>query len=132
MGISRSATVVAAYLMFRHGLTPDEAITWLRICRPIINPNSGFREQLQDYYSVLQMDHGQPFGWEQLSICKSYHCDTDYEETKRRKRKCTESIRQQWKDEGIEWIKCEVIGWDDTMEQLVQQQFSHAHRQGPA
>src|SRR2546421_1090693 len=57
MGISRSATVVAAYLTFRHGFTPTQSLAWLKFQRPIVHPNSGFQEQLHDYYSVLQMDH---------------------------------------------------------------------------
>ncbi len=57
MGISRSATVVAAYLTFRHGFTPAQSLAWLKFQRPIVHPNSGFQEQLHDYYSVLQMDH---------------------------------------------------------------------------
>jgi len=124
MGISRSATVIAAYLMFRHGFTPEEAITWLRIRRSIVNPNYGFREQLEDYYSVLQMDHGTPFGWKELSMCETYHFNEVYEEEKRQKRLRVKAIKKYLKKEYPEWVKCRVVGWDDTVERLVQAQLS--------
>jgi hypothetical protein len=124
MGISRSATVVAAYLTFRHGLTPDQAITWLRIRRPIVYPNSGFREQLHDYYSVLQIDHGPDFGWRGLSMCSQVQLDEAFEQRKREKRLRVKDVRKRWKEEDIEWVRCELAGWDETVERLVQQQLS--------
>ena len=45
VGVSRSATVVLAFLMGR-GLTLAEAWVRLRASRPIVNPNLGFWEQL--------------------------------------------------------------------------------------
>ena len=51
-GVSRSATVLAAYLIRFHGLSPDEAIALLIERRPIVNPNPGFRKQLEDYHRV--------------------------------------------------------------------------------
>lgn len=47
MGISRSATLAAAVLMKKLNITSDEAIYLISQKRPIVNPNSGFREQLK-------------------------------------------------------------------------------------
>ena len=120
MGISRSATVVAAYLTFRHGLTPPQAIAWLRFQRPIVWPNSGFQEQLHDYHSVLQMDHGEDFGWQNLSMCRDFIILTDIEAVKRKRRERVEHIREKWKKENIEWARCAVIDWGEDIERLVQ------------
>ena len=49
MGISRSATVVCAYLIAEEGLTGPAAIDFVRERRPIICPNMGFRQQLDEY-----------------------------------------------------------------------------------
>lgn len=46
-GISRSATLVIAWLMFRQGLSLDEALSFVRKRRPIVRPNLGFMRQLQ-------------------------------------------------------------------------------------
>ncbi|XP_075424154.1 dual specificity protein phosphatase 18 [Ascaphus truei] len=48
-GISRSSTLCLAYLMKYNGLSLLDAHTWLKTCRPIIRPNSGFWEQLINY-----------------------------------------------------------------------------------
>lgn len=45
-GISRSPTVVAAYLMRAERMHPVSALNYLRKFRPIIDPNPGFRAQL--------------------------------------------------------------------------------------
>ncbi|XP_072162988.1 dual specificity protein phosphatase 3-like [Diadema setosum] len=44
-GISRSATIVIAYLMLRHGMTAQDATRTVRERRDI-SPNSGFLQQL--------------------------------------------------------------------------------------
>ncbi|KAJ7113823.1 protein-tyrosine phosphatase-like protein [Mycena epipterygia] len=50
-GVSRSATIVAAYLMASHPPTPTSAaaIAFLRARRPQVQPNSGFVDQLAMY-----------------------------------------------------------------------------------
>jgi hypothetical protein len=53
MGISRSATCVIAYLIKYCGKDTFEAITFLRRKRGIINPNSGFIEQLRKFQLTL-------------------------------------------------------------------------------
>ena len=46
-GKSRSAAVVAAFLIRRHGLTVAEALSEVRASRPIADPNLGFLAQLR-------------------------------------------------------------------------------------
>jgi hypothetical protein len=49
MGKSRSATVVIAYLMKEHNISPSEALSFLRQARSICEPNEGFMKQLELY-----------------------------------------------------------------------------------
>lgn len=53
MGISRSATVVCAYLIAEQGMTASAAIDFVRSKRPIICPNVGFQRQLIEYATSL-------------------------------------------------------------------------------
>lgn len=46
-GISRSPTVVCAYLMNKYAITSDEAMARIIKGRAVCNPNEGFREQLR-------------------------------------------------------------------------------------
>jgi protein-tyrosine phosphatase len=48
-GISRSATIVSAYLMYKNNLSRNDAIDFIKSKRPIVNPNNGFKEQLDNY-----------------------------------------------------------------------------------
>ena len=54
MGISRSATVVCAYLVATAKMTPEEALAAVRAKRGIVCPNIGFRQQLERYADQLQ------------------------------------------------------------------------------
>lgn len=49
-GISRSSTIVCAYLMKTKKWTAEEAIEFVRSKRSVANPNEGFREQLDVWY----------------------------------------------------------------------------------
>lgn len=51
MGISRSATVVCAYMIATKKLTGAEAIAFVQKKRPIVCPNLGFRQQLNIFAS---------------------------------------------------------------------------------
>ncbi|KAI9464422.1 protein-tyrosine phosphatase-like protein [Lactarius psammicola] len=51
MGISRSATVVIAYLIATTQMTPREALAAVRAKRAIVRPNRGFMSQLHEYHS---------------------------------------------------------------------------------
>jgi dual specificity phosphatase 12 len=48
-GVSRSATIVLAYLMAHHNMSLAAAHALLKQCRPAIQPNPGFMEQLRAY-----------------------------------------------------------------------------------
>jgi len=54
MGKSRSATICLAYLLHQQPgmLTPQSALTLLRECRPLCEPNDGFMEQLVLYHEM--------------------------------------------------------------------------------
>jgi protein-tyrosine phosphatase len=52
-GMSRSATIVMAYLMNRCGVDFPEAYNFVRISRPIVSPNKGFIRQLMEYSDEL-------------------------------------------------------------------------------
>lgn len=58
-GISRSATLLAAWLMFRRNWSAEEAIEFLRRKRPIVNPNRGFRKQLVRWEEHLKVSRPQ-------------------------------------------------------------------------
>ncbi len=49
MGISRSATVVCAYLIAHRHMEAEEAVTYVQAKRPVVCPNWGFRYQLERY-----------------------------------------------------------------------------------
>lgn len=51
MGISRSSTIVIAYLIATTKMTPRESLASVRSKRTIVRPNRGFMSQLQEYYS---------------------------------------------------------------------------------
>lgn len=48
-GISRSVSVVAAFLMAAYGWNPKEAIGYIKDRRVVANPNFGFIQQLYEY-----------------------------------------------------------------------------------
>lgn len=48
-GVSRSATIVIAYLMKHHKMEMREALTFVRSKRPWVNPNFGFMGQLRRF-----------------------------------------------------------------------------------
>ena len=48
-GVSRSAMVVVAYLMARHGWTRDEALEMVRAKRPAVRPNPAFMRRLLEW-----------------------------------------------------------------------------------
>jgi protein-tyrosine phosphatase len=54
MGVSRSTTIVAAYLMKKLDISAQQALHYISRERPQINPNAGFRQQLLDYERELR------------------------------------------------------------------------------
>ena len=53
-GRSRSVTIVCAYLMYKYGYTPNEALKIIKTQRECAQPNEGFMEQLNRYYYDLK------------------------------------------------------------------------------
>lgn len=53
-GVSRSATLVAAYLIKEKGFTAQQAIDYLHSKRKQVDPNQGFRKQLEYYEANLK------------------------------------------------------------------------------
>jgi atypical dual specificity phosphatase len=51
-GVSRSASLVIAYLIMEHGYTYDAALAEVRERREIANPNPSFEEQLRSMEHV--------------------------------------------------------------------------------
>lgn len=55
-GISRSPTMVAAYLIRHHNMTATEALDFIRERRPKISPNDGFCKALSKWEQVCAKD----------------------------------------------------------------------------
>jgi len=53
-GISRSPTVVCAYLIAQHGLTPSQAVQFVKTRRRVADPNPGFVAQLYEYAEAVR------------------------------------------------------------------------------
>jgi protein-tyrosine phosphatase len=51
-GVSRSPTIVAAYLIKMHNMTTVDALKYIAERRPCIDPNEGFRAALRKWETV--------------------------------------------------------------------------------
>ncbi|KAG6377395.1 hypothetical protein JVT61DRAFT_15191 [Boletus reticuloceps] len=51
-GLSRSATIVAAYLMYTRKLDPSAALDMIKALRPHTEPNQGFLQQLEIFHQA--------------------------------------------------------------------------------
>lgn len=69
-GVSRSATVVMAYLIRFHGMSRDEAYVRCKTKRPRVNPNTGFWDQLGTYEQMVQAAETQKLSPAQDSIAE--------------------------------------------------------------
>lgn len=56
LGISRSATIVMAYLMAENKWSLQQAEKHVKKCRPQVCPHAGFLTQLQSWYFALNKD----------------------------------------------------------------------------
>lgn len=69
-GISRSTTIVTAYVMTVTGLGWREVLEAIKSTRPIANPNPGFRQQLEEFgwgsSRKVGTGAGAGAGWEAL------------------------------------------------------------------
>ena len=59
MGISRSPSIVIAYLMRYHCLSYSDALTLVTKCHASTRPMPNFQKQLQHYEKVLKKDNAQ-------------------------------------------------------------------------
>lgn len=62
-GISRSTTIVIAYIMTVTGLGWQEVLDAIKASRPIANPNPGFRQQLEEFGWANSQKVGAVQGW---------------------------------------------------------------------
>ena len=53
-GVSRSATIVIAYLMWKTHSAFNETYLFVKKRRPEIDPNNGFRKQLNIFHTLLE------------------------------------------------------------------------------
>jgi len=54
-GVSRSATVVLGFLMFKYNLSLEDALIIVKKARPCVKPNEGFLQQLRDNEKQLRI-----------------------------------------------------------------------------
>ncbi|CAK74287.1 unnamed protein product (macronuclear) [Paramecium tetraurelia] len=59
-GVSRSASVVIAYLMKKKGLAFQEAFNFVKKKRSVIQPNYGFIQQLRNYEKEIRIGKKEP------------------------------------------------------------------------
>eukprot|EP00730_Choanoeca_flexa_P014416 TRINITY_DN6299_c0_g1_i1.p1 TRINITY_DN6299_c0_g1~~TRINITY_DN6299_c0_g1_i1.p1 ORF type:complete len:466 (+),score=35.22 TRINITY_DN6299_c0_g1_i1:208-1605(+) len=59
-GISRSTTIVLAYLMATQHKTLNDALEYVRRCRSIVDPNFGFMGRLQEFEDKLRRRGSSP------------------------------------------------------------------------
>lgn len=71
-GVSRSATIVLAYLMYKYQLTMYDAVKHVMSRRPVILPNAGFTRQLRDFEQAIKKNKlktpKQVMGWLEASF----------------------------------------------------------------
>ncbi|KAH9943798.1 protein-tyrosine phosphatase-like protein [Amylocystis lapponica] len=60
MGISRSATVVCAYLVATTAMSASDAIAYTIFKRSVVCPNLGFRRQLETYAAQFRHKNAKP------------------------------------------------------------------------
>lgn len=53
-GVSRSASIVIAYIMARFNLSFDDALSYVKSKRSIVNPNRGFIYQLKSHENEIK------------------------------------------------------------------------------
>jgi hypothetical protein len=80
-GVSRSATVVIAYLMKTRNMAYNDAHAAVKDARAIVQPNHGFREQLKNFEKQLKNEpsakSSTPFASiipSVVKICKNGEC----------------------------------------------------------
>ena len=54
MGISRSASIVIAYIMYKNKMPFNEAFDFVSKKRKVISPNTGFKDQLIKFEKIMK------------------------------------------------------------------------------
>lgn len=67
-GRSRSATIVAAYLMYRNGWSAEQSLTFLRQRRRCVEPNIGFLNALRVFQDEMMPREKRNRRFQQLSV----------------------------------------------------------------
>lgn len=57
LGASRSATIVAAYLIKYHNMSSEEALDFMKSKRSCVNPNQGYRDQLKMFEQMVKAEN---------------------------------------------------------------------------
>lgn len=57
MGISRSSTLVIAFLMKEYGMDYHKAFAFTKSKRDVIDPNEGFERDLKKFEEYLKLRH---------------------------------------------------------------------------
>lgn len=76
-GISRSSTIVIAYLMHKLNLSKQQAVDHVTAVRNIIKPNDGFQEQLQLFENMgttLDKKHGEFRAYQLNKLAVKFQC----------------------------------------------------------
>ncbi|CAD8166101.1 unnamed protein product [Paramecium octaurelia] len=86
-GVSRSASVVIAYLMKTKGLGFQEAFNFVRKKRSVIQPNYGFIKQLRNYQKEIRIGKKEPL---QLKISENPQVANGWQMTKTQDKKVSD------------------------------------------
>ncbi|KAH3744946.1 dual specificity protein phosphatase [Pelomyxa schiedti] len=109
-GMSRSSTIVTAYLMYKLNLSLSAALQFVRDARPIAAPNDGFTTQLAEYGRRLS------------GVSFSVHFDTAWGENLHLVGSCEALGKWKWSSAtkmkwvGGGWWKIEVPLWGTNFE----------------
>lgn len=55
-GVSRSVTIVVAYIMKKYNWNVDEALNFVKEKRVVAKPNDGFMKQLKQFEETLSLN----------------------------------------------------------------------------
>eukprot|EP00668_Euglena_longa_P000720 GGOE01000869.1.p1 GENE.GGOE01000869.1~~GGOE01000869.1.p1 ORF type:complete len:306 (+),score=14.10 GGOE01000869.1:60-977(+) len=76
-GVSRSPSIIVAYLMAMQNLSLDSALALVRQRRPVVSPNYGFLRQLRLFQAMDCQLSGPLYRWylKEVAGCQSIHPD---------------------------------------------------------
>ncbi|XP_056134146.1 dual specificity protein phosphatase 22-A isoform X2 [Lampris incognitus] len=104
-GVSRSTTMVVAYLMTTTRYSWDECLSAVKAVRSFVGPNYGFQQQLQEYQMTKVSEYR---AWLQASFCPSPF--KDQEQVGALLRQYTEQQQQESQRRGADqrWMNRDV------------------------